>query len=60
MNACSQLKSFSRLMYKRIRMYFTDPQHRKEFEAWYFEKYGKKYEWKYVDFRICNEEGESK
>lgn len=30
----------------KVRVYFTDPEHRKEFEKWYEERYGKKYVWK--------------
>lgn len=29
-----------------VRAYFDDENHRREFEAWYLEQYGKPYEWK--------------
>lgn len=32
----------------KVREYFSDEQHRREFETWYEERYGKKYEWKRV------------
>ena len=28
--------------------YFEDPEHRRDFETWYFAKYGVKYNWKKV------------
>lgn len=40
----------SRLMIDGLREYLNNPEHRKEFEAWYEKTYGKKYDW-----RINNE-----
>lgn len=42
----AQAKALSLLLARRVREYFGDEQHRKEFEAWYKKKTGKKYEWK--------------
>lgn len=30
----------------RVKAYYRDPEHRREFEVWYKQKYGKDYEWK--------------
>ncbi len=38
--------TLARLIYKRCSSYFKNPIHRREFEKWYFKKYGKPYEWK--------------
>ncbi len=35
-----------RLVAKTVTKYFSDESHRKEFEEWYFQKYGKPYQWK--------------
>lgn len=43
---------FDRMVEKRLRKCFANSKNRKEFEAWYLEKYGKKYEWKYIDISI--------
>lgn len=34
------------LLIQRVKEYFQDPEHRKEFEEWYKEEYGKNYEWR--------------
>lgn len=34
------------LLAERVKAYFQDPEHRKEFEDWYKQKYGKDYEWR--------------
>lgn len=39
-------KLFARYIAQDIREYFKTEEHRKEFEEYYFEKYGEKYEWK--------------
>lgn len=31
---------------KAVRRYLDDPEHRREFERWYFVRYGEKYVWK--------------
>ena len=43
-----QEKALALLLAQEVREYFKDPEHRKEFERWYLEKYGKPYEWKSV------------
>lgn len=40
-----QLKALASGVAERVSKYFQDPQHRKEFEAWYLERYGKPYKW---------------
>ena len=40
------MKEIARLAYKHCREYLKDPAHMREFEAWYFKRYGKKYVWK--------------
>lgn len=30
----------------KVQEYFQDENHRKDFEDWYFKKYGIKYEWR--------------
>ena len=39
-------KLFARYIAQDIREYLKTEEHRKEFEEYYFEKYGEKYEWK--------------
>ena len=46
-----QEKALALLLAQEVREYFKDPEHRKEFERWYLEKYGKPYEWKTVNGR---------
>lgn len=41
-----KLRSFCRDLARRVRRYYADEEHRKEFEEWYFKKYGKQYVWK--------------
>ncbi len=36
----------SKLALKHCREYLRTPAHRREFEEWYFKKYGVKYQWK--------------
>lgn len=36
----------ARILAKTVTNYLKDPEHRKAFEAWYREKYGKEYVWK--------------
>lgn len=35
-----------RLLAKTVTTYLKDEEHRREFEEWYFKKYGVKYQWK--------------
>lgn len=46
--ALGQQIALCRILNKRVRKYFEDEQHRKEFEVWYLEVYGELYEWKLV------------
>lgn len=39
-------KLFARYIAQDIREYLKSEEHRKEFEEYYFKKYGEKYEWK--------------
>lgn len=38
--------SLGRILARTVSHYFEDKEHRREFEAWYEETYGKKYVWK--------------
>lgn len=42
----NELSHLTFLLTSRVKEYFQSPDHRKEFEEWYFNKYGKKYIWK--------------
>lgn len=44
----AQAKAASLLLAQRVRDFFKDEHHRKEFEIWYEERYGKKYKWEKV------------
>lgn len=41
-----RFKALSVSLAKRVKAYFQDPVHRKEFEDWYKQKHGTNYEWK--------------
>lgn len=43
-----QAKALALLFAQKVREYFKDQEHRKEFERWYLKKYGKPYVWKSV------------
>lgn len=43
-----QAKALSLLIAQSTREYFRDEGNRREFEVWYENRYGKKYEWKKV------------
>ena len=43
-----QAKAFASLLARSVREFFRDEQHRKEFEEWYLNKYGKPYVWESV------------
>lgn len=40
-----RLKMLSRIVERKVRLAFEDPAVRADFEEWYEERYGKKYEW---------------
>ena len=42
-------RNFGHSLAKKIATYLEDPEHRREFEQWYFEKYGHAYIWKKFD-----------
>ena len=42
----AQARALSLLLAQRVREYFKSPEHRAEFEEWYFKRTGKKYELK--------------
>ena len=43
-----QAKAFASLLARSVCDVFRDEQHRKEFEEWYLNKYGKPYVWESV------------
>ena len=43
----STKKRIGRLLAKTVSQYFQEEEHRREFEEWYFDKYGVKYQWKF-------------
>lgn len=47
----AQAKALSLLLAQTVREYFKDEEHRKEFETWYEQKYGRKYQWKPAKWR---------
>lgn len=44
----AQAKAASLLLAQRVRDYFKDEEHRRDFEVWYEKRCGKKYQWKGV------------
>lgn len=44
----AQARAASLLLAQRVREYFTDEGHRKEFEDWYRQRTGKEHTWKKV------------
>ena len=42
----SAKKRIGRLLAKTVSRYFKEEENRREFEKWYFEKYGVNYQWK--------------
>ena len=40
-----QLQAFALTLAEKVREYFKDAEHRKQFEAWYMKEYGKAYKW---------------
>ncbi len=49
------MNSFCRELRRRVRRYYADRGHRREFEEWYLQKYGKPYQWKKGSDVRCNE-----
>lgn len=45
----AQLNAMGRTLARTVREYFKDPAHRREFEAWYLDRYGKPYVWKTIN-----------
>ena len=41
----AQARAASLLLAQRVREYFKNPDHRRAFEAWYLNRYGKSYVW---------------
>ena len=42
----AELSALTNLLTSKVKEYFNSPDHRKEFEEWYYRKYGKEYVWK--------------
>ena len=38
----------ARILARTVKEYLKEPAHRKEFEEWYRDKYGKEYVWKFA------------
>lgn len=51
MNTEKRMNSFCRELLRHVRRYYAFEEHRKEFEEWYFGKYGEPYEWKKLNER---------
>ena len=47
-----QAKALSLLIDQSIREYFKEEENRKKFEQWYKQRYGKKYQWTPVKWRV--------
>lgn len=41
----NELSTLTNLLTARVKEYFKSSDHRKEFEEWYYRKYGKEYVW---------------
>ncbi len=39
-------KAVCSILVEKVNQYFKDPKHRKAFEEWYRQRYGKEYEWR--------------
>lgn len=46
MEVTEELRSVCFMIAKAVQRYMVDEEHRKEFERWYEERYGRKYEWR--------------
>ena len=42
----AELSALTTLLTSRVKEYFKSPDHRKEFEEWYYRTYAKEYVWK--------------
>ncbi len=42
----AELSTLTNLLTSKVKEYFKSPGHRKEFDEWYYRKYGKEYVWK--------------
>ena len=42
----NELFVLTNLLTSKVKEYFNSPNHRNEFEEWYYHKYGKEYVWK--------------
>ena len=47
-----QAKALSLLIAQSVREYFKDEENRKKFEQWYEQRYGKKYQWTPVKWKV--------
>ena len=50
----AQLKALDLTVAEKVREYFKDPAHRRQFEVWYMEKHGKPYVWRRIDGKEVN------
>lgn len=46
MDSNDATNTLAKILAERVTAYLGNPEHRANFENWYFEKYGKKYQWK--------------
>lgn len=46
LEALMEEKSFGTILMKKVEDYFRDEEHRRKFEEWYKQTYGKEYQWK--------------
>lgn len=44
----AQAKALSLLLVRRVREHFGDAEHRAEFEKWYEQRTGQKYQWRKI------------
>lgn len=50
----AQAKALSLLLAQRVRDYFKDEEHRRDFEVWYQNKVGVPYQWKPISLKEKN------
>lgn len=48
----STKKRIGRLLAKTVSRYLKDEEHRREFEKWYFDRYGKEYQWRKGGYKV--------
>lgn len=41
-----EMNALCSVLIEEVKAYYQDPEHRKEFERWYKETYGKDHEWR--------------